>query len=187
MLIEKLQEFANEQSLEKEDAEVLNSLLRVYLYKKGSIIYKQGDICKVFYWVKSGFVRQYYYRKGKDITEHFAGENEGFGSIESLVFGEPTNLEAIAMEDTVLYQINREKLNQLSLKYPKIQELNRSHIEFGYALSHKRILAYKFETAKQRYENLLKEKPYIIQKVPSIYIASYLGISAETLSRIKGH
>ncbi len=184
--IEKLNEFASDPSIEDEDIDVLNSLLKVHYYKKGELIYKQGDICKEFYWVKSGFVRQYYYKNGKDITETFADENDGFGSISSLVYGEPTILEAIAMENTEIYHINREKLNLLSFKYPKVQEFYRQILEIGFAMVYKRMVLYKFESARQRYQTLLQEKPNIILKTSSIHIASYLGISPETLSRIKG-
>jgi CRP-like cAMP-binding protein len=111
---------------------------------------------------------------------------QGFLCIESFIECKPSRLIVEALEDCVIYGLPKDKLEELSKRYSEMEMVYRKIMEKSLIMSQKRMESLHFETARGRYLKLLKESPSIIQRVPSMYIASYLGITPETLSRVKG-
>jgi CRP-like cAMP-binding protein len=162
-----------------------NSLERFDI-KKGTLIFKEGDVSRNLYFIESGMVRQYYYTKaGKEVTEYFAFENMGFGCIESMLGRKPSYLYAEALVDSIIRIVDLDKIEELCKKHIEFEYAYRNRLEMALVFTQIRMRSILFQTALERYENLLKDYPSILQLVSTKHIASYLGVSRETLSRMK--
>jgi len=153
--------------------------------KKGDFLLKHGDVCKHIYFVKKGLLRIFYYKNGKEITEWFANEKHFCFSITSYFENTPSNLIIEALEDSVIICLSKNGQETLRKTNIEIANLLVTTLSRSLMLSQKRMESIQFETAQQRYQNLLKQQPTILQKVPLQYVASFLGITQETLSRIR--
>ena len=152
---------------------------------KSDFILEQGVVCNYIYFLDQGFARQFYYKNGKEITEWFAAEKEFCFSIESYFHHTPSKLTIQALEDSVVIGLHRDALMELSKKHSQISQLALNMLSTSLVYSQQRMETILFESAKDRYKHLLETKPKIIQKVPLAHIASFLGITQETLSRIR--
>jgi CRP-like cAMP-binding protein len=175
----------NGRYVSEEIKEVFISLLHEYKVKKGATFLHEGAICKHLYIVDSGLMRLYFYKDDIDITEYFAWEKQGFVSIESYLENKPSKIIVEALEDSVVYGIHKDELNAASEKYREIEMLYRNLLEMSLLISQRRMFSMLFETAKERYNNFMKVSPFLMNRVPTMYIASYLGMTRETLSRVK--
>lgn len=145
-----------------------------------------GHTCKTIYFVKTGVVRIYYFKDDVDITESFEFENAFVARAESLFTGNPSRKAIQAIEDTVLIAIDSNKLFKLFDSHPDLERLFRKIIESSYVNTVNRIESLQFNTAEERYFNLLKDHPNVLKRVPLKLIASFLGITPVSLSRIRG-
>jgi CRP-like cAMP-binding protein len=158
---------------------------------KESVFHKSKDIqaightCKTIYFVKKGCVRIYYFKEDIDITESFEFENAFVARAESLFTGKPSLKAIQTIEDTILIGIDSNQLFQLFDTHHDLERLFRKIIETSYVNTVNRIESLQFNTAEERYQNLLKDHPNVLQRVPLKYIASYLGITPVSLSRIR--
>ena len=154
-------------------------------FNKGDYILKEGAVCNGFYYVAKGLVRIFYYKNEKEISEWFAFENNMCFSILSYFNKTPSSLIIQCIEDSEILTISRDGLNNLRNSDFEIANLVYNMLSGSLIMSQERMSSVQFETALQRYENLLRLHPTLLQRVPLHYIASYLGVSAETLSRIR--
>lgn len=169
---------------EKSKSELLQHISIKTIYK-GDFVLKHGEICKHIYYVKKGFVRIFYYKNDKDITEWFAAETRFCFSITSFFEDIPSKLVIEAIEDSEIIFLSKLGLEKLRKTNIEIANLLNEFFSRSLIISQKRMESIQFETAQQRYSNLLNEQPSILNKVPLQYIATYLGITQETLSRIR--
>lgn len=144
-----------------------------------------GHTCKTIYFVKKGIARIYYFKDGTDITESFAFENSLIARAESLFTGRPSKKGIQVLEDAQFIGINSTALFELYDEYPEIERLFRKIFESAYVDTVNRIESLQFHSAEERYRALLKESPNVLQRVPLKHIASYLGITQVSLSRIR--
>lgn len=154
-------------------------------FHKGTDVQAIGHTCKTIYFVKKGCVRIYYFKEDIDITESFEFENAFVARAESLFTGKPSLKAIQAIEDTSLIAIDSNKLFLLFDTYPDLERLFRKIIETSYVNTVNRIESLQFNTADQRYLHLLKDDKDILKRIPLKYIASYLGITPVSLSRIR--
>ena len=152
---------------------------------KGDYVLKHGEICKHIYYVNKGFVRIFYFKNGKNITEWFANEKQFFFSISSYFDEKSSNLVIEAMEDSEIILLSKAGLEKLRKTNIEVANLLIKFFSDSLILSQKRMESLQFETAKQRYTKLLEVQPEILNKVPLQFIATFLGITQETLSRIR--
>lgn len=153
-------------------------------FTKNEIIQQPGSTCKTIYIVQQGCARIFYLKDGIDITEHFAFDNEIIVRAESLFTGKPTSKGIQAIDESDIYAIHSPSLFMLYDEHRDIERLFRLIFEQSYVHTVNRIESLQFHTAKERYLSLLQSTNYV-QKIPLKYIASYLGITQVSLSRIR--
>jgi CRP-like cAMP-binding protein len=144
-----------------------------------------GHRCKTIYFITKGVARIYYFKDDIDITESFAFENNILARIESLFTGKPSRKAIQILEDSEIISINANALFRLYDKFPELERLFRKIFEAAYVETVNRIESIQFHTAEERYHSLLEQSPDVIKRVPLKYIASYLGITQQSLSRIR--
>ena len=160
----------------------ISSLLSI---KKNNDLQPIGHTCRTIYFISEGAARIYYYKDGTDITEHFAFENSISVRVESLFTNKPSRKAIEIIEDAEIVAIDAVRLFKLYDFFPEIERLFRKIFEAGYVETVNRLESIQFHTAKDRYNALLAEHPNILQRVPLKHIASYLGVTQVTLSRIR--
>ncbi len=153
-------------------------------FRKNEVIQQIGSRCRTVYLVLDGCARIFYYKDGNDITEHFAFANELIVRAESLFTGNPTSKGIQAIDDTRILAIDSEALFRLYDRHPAIERLFRLLFEREYVNTVKRIESLQFRSAKERYLELLETTDHV-QRIPLKYIATYLGITQVSLSRIR--
>ena len=168
-----------------EELDTLESILVPKKYAKGEMILKDGEVCESIYYIDKGLIRQFYYKNDKELTEHIGADGEIFMCIESLFKEEPTKLQVEALEPSVIYLIPKHKLEQVALHNVNIQILYRKILEESLIISQVHADLLRFETAQNRYKRLCKMKPQVVLRAPLVYIASYLQMTPETLSRVR--
>jgi len=162
----------------------LEDIMAEQIYQKNEVVQSIGSRCRTVYFVKSGCARIYYYKDGNDITEHFAFENEPIVRAESLFTGKPTSKGIQAIDHSAILGIDADALFKLYDAHHDIERLFRLIFEKEYVGTVKRIESLQFNSAKERYAALLATTDYV-QKIPLKHIASYLGITQVSLSRIR--
>lgn len=165
--------------------DLLGSILVPMKFQKGDTILQEGKVCRALYFVDKGMVRQYYYKNKKDVTEHFSFEGRIVFCIESFLKQEPSRLIVEALENTKVYAIPYDDLQNLMVRNQEIDLLYRKVLEHVAISSQEHADSQRFENASERYERLLREKPEIVLRAPMVHIASFLQMTPETLSRVR--
>jgi len=168
-----------------EELDMLESILVPMKYAKNEMILREGETCTNIYWVVKGLVRQFYYKNDKELTEYMATENNIVMCIESLFREMPTHLQIKALEPTILIALPKAELEAVAMKSVNIQILYRKILEESLILSQIRADMLRFESAQDRYQKLIKRQPQLVLRAPLVYIASYLQMTPETLSRVR--
>ena len=168
-----------------DELDVLESILMPMKFAKGQMILSEGEVCKHVYYIERGLIRQFYFKNGKQITEHLGEDRSIFMCIESLFREEPTKLQVEALEPTWIYALPKHKLEQVALHNVNIQILYRKILEESLITSQVHADLVRFETAQARYKRMCKLSPQVILRAPLVYIASYLQMTPETLSRVR--
>jgi len=154
---------------------------------KGEMILEFGSVCNHIYFVNQGVIRIFYFKEGKEITEWLADEKQFFFSIVSYFEDEPSRLIIEAIEDSEIVLLSKKGLESLKRSNLEVANLIIRFYSRSLILSQKRMDSLQFESASKRYLNLLRDQPNLIHKVPLQHVASFLGITQETLSRIRAN
>ena len=156
-----------------------------YTFEKGKLISEQNHYNRNIYCGEEGMLRTFYYENGKDITSNFYSEGKVTANIDTLFKNEPSKNNIEAIEKSVITVCNYNKLEELCSVSLTAANFSRYILGNLMIQMSKRISSLQFMTAKEKYAQLLEENPNIILRAPLGMIASYLGISQETLSRIR--
>ncbi len=165
--------------------EELTACFRPKILKRRTIIQKQDEVCRHLGFIVKGYVRLYFLKDGEEITKDFNFENSFCGSYASLSLQVPSRFNIVAMEELHVLFISRDDLFRMYLKHPAIERLGRMSIETMFIKKELRESSFLLDTAEQRYKDMLQQYPGIELRVPLKYLASYLGITPETLSRLR--
>lgn len=168
-----------------DELDILESVLVPMKFTKGEIILKEGDVCEHMYYVERGLTRQFYFKNGKELTEHIGVEHSIVMCIESLFKEKPTYLQLEALEPTLVYAMPKHRLEEVALHNVNIQILYRKILEESLIISQVHADMLRFETAQDRYLKLCKQSPQVVLRAPLVYVASYLQMTPETLSRVR--
>lgn len=154
-------------------------------FKKGEIVVREGQFSKKAYLIVQGCARAYYLKDGKDISDWFAFENQFMASIVSFFSEEPSPHYVEFVEDSVVLEFSRETFDSLSDKYHDFERFISKVVTETMLGLCERLYTIQFNKAEERYTHLLSLHPDITNRIPLTHIASYLGITLETLSRIR--
>nr|WP_297055096.1 Crp/Fnr family transcriptional regulator [Prevotella sp.] len=168
-----------------DELDILESILEPVKYGKGEMILTEGEVCRGISYIEKGLVRQFYNKNGKEVTEHLGVDHTIFMCIESLFKEEPTRLQVEALEATLVYILPKSKLEAAAIRNVNIQMLYRKILEESLIQSQVHADLMRFETAPNKYKRLCELSPQVVLRAPLTYIASYLQMTPETLSRIR--
>lgn len=168
-----------------DELSLLESILVPMKFSRGQLVLKEGEVCHYIYYVDRGLVRLFYFKNDKELTEHLQVEGNIVMSIESLFKERPTKLQIEAIENSIIYGLPRQSLEEIALHNGNIQILYRKILEESLIQSQVHADMLRFEPAQDRYKKLCKMQPQIVLRAPMNYIASYLQMTPETLSRVR--
>ena len=163
----------------------LSDILVVRKVRKKQMVVEDGQVCHYMVYVCKGLLRQFYFKNGREITEHFTCEGNIAYCIESIFKNKPSHLMMEALENSELCLIPYTGLVELSLTYKGIAEWLRHFLENNLILHQVKADSWRFETARERYNMLMHTHPEVIKRAPLSHIASYLLMTPETLSRVR--
>jgi CRP-like cAMP-binding protein len=169
----------------EEGRQLLSKLLIKKKLKKGELLFAEGDVCKYIVFVSKGMLRQFYFKNGHDVTEHFSYEGSVLICIESFLKEEPTRLMAEALEVSEVFLLSYEVLNRQIVQSWEMNTFYRKILEESLITSQQKADSMRYETASERYLHLMERQPEVIKRAPLSYIASYLLMTPETLSRVR--
>lgn len=161
------------------------SVLKRKEFPKGKVLVDPNIVSSDLYFVEKGLTRTYYLKDGKDVTDWFSAENTFAVSIISFITREPDRRTIELLEPSVLLSIKFDELENLCAIHHDIERMTRHLVSFGLVQLQQKFDDLHFETALRRYQKLMATNPTLIRRVPLGMIASYLGMTQETLSRIR--
>jgi CRP-like cAMP-binding protein len=178
---------SNFQSLSQSDIDLLLSICAEASYARGEYFVREGSVCSKLGFLISGIARVYHLANDKEYTSYFnfVQRNRLVSSFESFLTRKPSKESIHFLEDSKLILISREDFYGLYERSAAFQEMGRKLAEYNYILAMERIYSLQHDTAQMRYEKLLHIYPDLVNLVPHHYIASYLGITPESLSRVR--
>lgn len=171
--------------LSEDSIKMLNSKTRVIQLNKGEYLQLEGDVSRFLGIVDTGLIRIFYRKAGEEMTEYLASEDEIFYDCESFFRQTPSKRYIQMLEPSVLYLCTKTDLDELCKQNKEIRIFYRNLTEQLLRKKKQKTLDCIFEPAKVRYDNLINRNSEYVLRVPSIFVASYLGVTPETLSRIR--
>ena len=154
-------------------------------FPKKQMILKAGDFSDTVYFVYEGLVRIFYVKEEKEITNWFIQENMMFAATYSILTGDANYSSYETLEDTYVLKIKYAVLEDYYAKYHSLEHLGRKIIETYYGVFMKKTFDVLFLSAEERYHIFVKDHSDLLNRVPLRYVASFLGITQETLSRLR--
>lgn len=173
-------------NLTDEDWSLFEKTLTVKHVKAKTQIIKNGNIARDFFYIQKGLLRIYHLKEGKEINTYFACDNQFVSTYLSIITQKPSFEILETLEDSIVYAINYSKLGQLYNQSSKFERLGRILAEKNYLCIVDRTIMMQTQIAKEKYLNFIDSyDPRIIQQVPQRHIASFLGVTPESLSRVR--
>ena len=175
-------------ALTEEELAVCKTFFIPKQLRKKQFLLQEGEICLYNSFVEKGILRSFTIdEKGNDHIVQFALEGWWISDMANFFSGNPTTYTIEALEDSELLLITHASLEALLDKVPKFERYQRILLQNAYIALQARIVSSLTETAEEKYTKLINAFPGIVQRVPQHMIASYLGLTPETLSRIRKH
>lgn len=151
-----------------------------------SVLFKKDEIASNAYFIVKGFARTYYYKDDKEITNNLCPENRIFISASSFYTNQPSYETGELIEDSDMILITHENIEKLCLTFMELNYMIRRLVEMFYVVLDQRTYSIHMKSAEEKYLFLLHNNPDFFQRVPLGQIASFLGMTQETLSRLRG-
>jgi CRP/FNR family cyclic AMP-dependent transcriptional regulator len=173
-------------NLTDEEKKILIDIIEVKHFAKKTLLLSEGEICNFEGYINKGSIRNYYIdENGHEFILQFAVEDWWISDIASFHEQKPSKLFIETMEDSELYIFTPSKKEELLSKVPKLERFFRLLVQKKFVAEQNRLINTVSKTAEEKYLDFIKLYPSIPQRVSQHYIASYLGISAEFLSKIR--
>ena len=181
-----LSNIARHIQLTEEEALYFTSILKVRRLRKRQYLVQEGVVCRQESFINKGCLRAYHIdNKGIEHNLQFGIEDWWIGDMYSFLTGSPARLNVDALEDSELFCIDKNDLEQLYSKIPKFERFFRILIQKAFVAQQERVLTALSETIEERYLHFIQRYPQFEQRLPQHQLASYLGVAPETLSRIR--
>jgi len=153
--------------------------------KKKSNLLQAGTIAKEIYFILNGCIRLYYEKGGEDISAYFFTENMFAGAYDSFITQKPSRHSIEAIEECKVLAISYKSFQELLIKFPKMNEFVRKVLEERFVSLHELFTSQILDSPEERYLNLQKDRPDLLNRIPQHQIATFLGITPVSLSRIR--
>lgn len=177
--------FSDLASFTEEEINAAMELISIESYKKGDLILQEGAISSKSYSIISGCVRQYYLVDGEEKTTFFYTEGDSIFSPNSASEKIPSKYYLSCVEYTTLSIMTLENQKEMYNRFPMLEALSRNSLQKELVNYQEMLATYITTNPEERYLNLLKHRPELLNRVPQYQLASYLGVAPESLSRIR--
>lgn len=177
-----IQQYVN---LDLETQQSIDQLTQTHVLNKGDMILKQGQVCHRMYFLEKGTIRTFFYQEGKEVTHWIYPENSMITAWHSYILRKPSQEYIEATESSTIHSLTYDQWQDLYAQHGKLEKFGRLMAEEQMALIDDFYKGYYFLSAKEKYQKLITVFPSITQRANLGHIASMLGISQETLSRIR--
>ncbi|MDM5186855.1 Crp/Fnr family transcriptional regulator [Bacillus sp. DX4.1] len=173
-------------TLNEEEQQAIVEDVKIEEYKKGTILLRQGDVPTKCYFVLKGCVRQYSIDEtGKEVTSNFYTEEQAISNFNHHKQDKSSAYSLTCLEDCILVVGDLDSEKDMYNKYSQLETMTRKMIEHNFGEVQDELASFIASTPEERYKALLRKRPHLIDRVPQHQLASYLGITPESLSRIK--
>lgn len=169
----------------REDLSAIGSLFKLTNLQKGDYFLKSGRTCDKLSFQRSGLIRVFVVTEEKEVTQWISTQGYFVTDLSGIVFDQPSKYNIQALTDCELYTISRDDYNRLGQLIPKWHELEKRFIAHCFTYLEARLFALLSMTAEQRYQQLFESRTELFNQVPLQYLASMMGMTPETLSRIR--
>lgn len=169
---------------EREAVLFLSAFTKTGLHKNDVFI-EAGKVCNKIGLIGKGLMICVYNKDGREVVDEFAFENYFITNYYSFITHTPSEKEIRCIEDSTVYVISREQLAQLAASNPFVERMNSTMNERLFLRAHNRIKSLLLDSATERYQQLVTERPDLAQRIPQYLLAAYLNVSPETISRIR--
>lgn len=174
--------------MQEKSTETIEKIKRIFTrdeFPAKTLLVNEGAIANSIYYIESGAARVWFNHDGKEITVQFLFEGGFIASIESIISNEKSWYSIETIEPVIVYSITTDSFKQKMEELPHVREFYYQYIQQSLLSYQRRMVSQIKNTPEERYKELLNEFPEIIRRVPQHYIASYLGITSVSLSRIR--
>ncbi len=169
-----------------DDLAVFNGLLKPKSVKKKQLLLREGEVCDFEAYIAKGCLRTYYIdESGSEVILQFSVEDWWVSDIGSFLDQKPSQLYIEAMEDSELLTLNPARKEELLARLPQFERVFRLMLQRHVAAVERRLIRTMAKTAEQRYVDFVKQYPKLVLRIPQHYIASYLGMTPEFLSKVR--
>jgi CRP-like cAMP-binding protein len=180
-----LNHFIRFSPLSSEEVEAIDETMHSKHYDKGTILLKEAQISSDTYFILEGIVRQFYLIDGVEKTSDFFSDEQWVISLNHINPNNPSPYYLECCTDCSLLVGNSQKGEGLYKRFPNLETISRKLMEKVFTEQQQKIEAFTINTPTIRYQNLLKSRPDLFQRIPQYQIASYIGVTPESLSRIR--
>ena len=180
-----IQTIKDQISITEKDILIIENLFHKKFFKKGEHLLSAGEICLYIIFIESGLVRYYTNNDGTEQTHYFNKEGEFVCDYISFLPQLPSNVSIQALEDTVVYRISAEGIQQFYRLVANGERFGRIALEKVFVNVINQVVSLYTDTPDNRYLKFLSDYPELVQRIPQYYIAAYVGVKAPSLSRIR--
>jgi CRP-like cAMP-binding protein len=173
------------QFLDGPTSSVLASISKSHTFQKGEYLLRAGEVCRASFWLQAGVARKFYLNDGKEITTEFYFTDDLAVAFEAYALQSPSREFIQALSEVQVSVTNYYDFEQAKRKFPQLLQLDLLLTEYQVLWLEERLFRFHTSDAREHYQYLLQQSPQLLQVVQLTHISSYLGISLETLSRIR--
>jgi CRP-like cAMP-binding protein len=183
--LEKINIFRQFTDFNNSELEIIMPYFEQKMFKKKSILLEIGKVSNEVFYLINGCIRLYCEKDGEELSTYFFTENMFAGSYDSFLSRRPSKVAIETLEESEVLVLTHEAQEKLYEIFPKMNEFIRKAIEQRFVLLHDLFISYLLNSPEERYLTLIKDRPELLQRIPQHQIASFLGITPVSLSRIR--